>query len=82
MISTRIVLHIFCSMDEFNLEVVFRSEEELIECFKNIVAEWKGDQHTAREACGVLHLLQDEDFVHYQEFLTKVSLMLRSHLLT
>ena len=53
-------------------ETVHRHQHDLVACFEEITASWNGDQLTVREASGLLHWLQDKDFLLYLEFFHRI----------
>eukprot|EP00795_Rhopilema_esculentum_P005495 gene5495-673_t len=54
------------------IDTVYRYQNDLVECFQDIIANWNGDQHTIREASGLLHWLQDNNFLLFLEFFQRV----------
>ncbi|KAJ8025702.1 Zinc finger MYM-type protein 1 [Holothuria leucospilota] len=51
---------------------VYEHQDDLIECFQDIIVNWNGDQTTVREASGLLKCLQDRDFLGYLDFFHKI----------
>ena len=51
---------------------VHQFQHELVECLKDIIAIWNGDQITIREASGLLGWIQDKGFLLYLEFFSKI----------
>ena len=54
------------------VSTVYRYREDLVNCLKEIIVSWKGDQTTVREASGLLHWLQDKDFLLFLDFFNKL----------
>ena len=52
---------------------VSQFKDDLIECFKDIISNWKGDQLTVREANGLLKCLEDRGFLAYLQFFSKLN---------
>ncbi|XP_065070319.1 zinc finger MYM-type protein 1-like [Rhopilema esculentum] len=50
------------------VSTVFEHKDDLIKCFEMIINTWKRDQVSVREASGLLHWLQDRNFLIYLEF--------------
>eukprot|EP00795_Rhopilema_esculentum_P017770 gene17770-9443_t len=62
-----------------SLEEVLPNPEDkqklIAQCYDgaaDIIANWNGDQHTIREASGLLHWLQDNNFLLFLEFFQRV----------
>ena len=51
---------------------VSQYKDDLIECFKDIISNWKGDQITVREANGLLQCLEDRNFLVFLSFFSKL----------
>ena len=54
------------------VETVHRYQHDLVVCFEEITACWNGDQLTVREASGLLHWLQEKDFLFYLDFFLRL----------
>lgn len=51
---------------------VHRYQNDLVECFEDMTANWNGDQVTVRKASGLLHWLLDKDFLLYLQFFNRI----------